>query len=62
MKDNYGAKIDDHSKNETFSLSVTNNSAIYSPKVAGLKPKYFHIMLQNKSKNSSERSRTSMYF
>ncbi len=50
IKDGYktNAGIDNtNGKNETFSLSI-NNSVIYSPKIAGLRPKYFHTLLTSR--------------
>ena len=54
LKDGYGVKVQE--KNDSFTLSLTNNSSIYSPKVSGLKPKYFHTILHNKSKISADNS------
>lgn len=59
IKDSYGVKVQE--KNDSFTLSLTNNSSIYSPKVSGLKPKYFHTILHNKSKISVDNSLSSLY-
>ena len=52
---NTNANIDKiNGENQTFSLSIANNSAIFSPKITGLRPKYFHTLLT--SRISSEKS------
>lgn len=45
LKDGFETKHTN--KTDDFSMSITNNSAIYSPKINGIKPKYFYSILKS---------------
>lgn len=48
IKDSYEPKINKQDSRDNFSLKIMNNSSMYSPKISGLKPKYFHTILSSR--------------